>query len=53
MGVIMKVDRAKFREIEAVTMCFVLLPVVVASIVKFMYQARNDLRLPKRDDMWE
>ena len=49
----MKIDKRKFREIEAIAMCLILLPVVVASAVKFLHQARNDLRLPKRNDMWE
>ena len=49
----MKIDRRKFKEVEALAMCFVLMPAVIASVVKFIYQARKDLRLPKRNDMWE
>jgi hypothetical protein len=53
MGVIMKIDRSKFREIEALAMCIVLLPVLTATAVKFLYQARKDLRFPNKNDMWE
>ena len=49
----MKIDKSKLKGIEAVAMCFILLPVVVASVVKFLHQARKDLRLPNRKDMWE
>ena len=49
----MKIDKHKIKEVETLAMCFVLMPVVVVSIVKFIYQARKDLRLPKRNDMWE
>lgn len=49
----MKIDKRKFKEVETLAVCFFLMPVVVASIVKFIYQARKDLRLPKRNDMWE
>jgi hypothetical protein len=49
----MKIDRSKFREIETIAMCVILLPMVIASTVKFFYQARKDLRLPNRKDMWE
>ena len=49
----MKIDKKKFRELETIAMCFFLLPVVAVSVVKFLYQARKDLRLPSKNDMWE
>ena len=49
----MKVDRSKFKEIKSFAVCFILLPVLAATAVKFFYQARKDLRLPNKNDMWE
>ena len=49
----MKIDRSKVRDIEAIALCLALLPVLAATAVKFFYQARKDLRLPNKNDMWE
>ena len=53
MGAIMKVDRNRFREIEAIALCLALLPVLAATAVKFFHRARKDLRFPNKNDMWE
>ena len=45
-------DNKIFSDIKTTAVCLFLLPAIVVAIVKFMYQARNDLRLPN-NDMWE
>ena len=49
----MKIDRSKVREIEAIALCLALLPVLVATAVKFFHRTRKDLRFPNKNDMWE
>jgi hypothetical protein len=48
----MRIDKKTFKDVETVATLFILLPAVAIAVVKFIFRARKDLRLPN-NDMWE